>query len=415
LDSVRSIEESRFLVGGAVRDRLLNLEPHEYDWVVVGRQEEEMLQAGFQPVGRDFPVFLHPETHDEYALARTERKTAPGYRGFTVHADPSVTLEEDLLRRDLTINAIAEDRDGNLIDPFNGEKDLRNGIFRHVSAAFSEDPVRILRIARFAARFGKWGFHIAHDTHHLMQKMVRAGEVDALVPERVWQETLKALNTDYPQRYFEVLHKCGALQKIFPELERLYGVPQTAIHHPEVDCGVHTMMVLEQVVKLSSKPTVRFAALLHDLGKGTTPTTKLPKHHGHELRSKKLAQQLCKRLKVPNEFRALSLQVAEFHTHYHRADELRPVTIVKLFESVGAFRNPEQLKDFMLCCEADQRGRSGFEDREYTQGDTLSAAFTAAQGVAVAEVIADGFKGKDIQDELRNRRARAVKVNVAVA
>ncbi len=403
------IENSRLLVGGAVRDQMLGLTPREHDWVVTGKSIEEMEAAGFQQVGKDFPVFLHPETHDEYALARTERKSAPGYRGFTVHADPSVTLEEDLLRRDLTINAMAQDSDGALIDPFHGEQDLQQGILRHVSEAFVEDPVRILRIARFAARFGRWGFRVAHDTHKLMREMVKSGEVDALVPERVWQETRKALESSNPERYFEVLRECGALQRIFPELDQLFGVPQPAHHHPEIDSGRHTLMVLQQAVKLSNKTAIRFAALVHDLGKGTTPESEWPKHHGHEQRGRKLVQQLCKRLRVPNDLRDLALAVTQYHGHYHRADEMRPDTIVKMFEGIDAFRRPERFEDFLITCEADQRGRSGFEDETFAQGGTLRTAFSAAQSVKSDEIIADGFEGSAIRNELQKRRAQAVK------
>lgn len=406
-ETLSRIEKNRFLVGGAVRDQLLGLTPEEQDWVVVGITGEEMGAAGFQQVGRDFPVFLHPESRDEHALARTERKSAPGYRGFTVHADPDVTLEEDLQRRDLTINAMALDTDGNLIDPFNGEEDLQQGILRHVSDAFIEDPVRILRIARFAARFGQWGFRVAHPTHRLMLGMVKGGEVDALTPERVWQETLKALQTDHPARYFEVLRNCGALQRVFPELEQLFGVPQPAHHHPEIDSGIHTLMVLQQATRLSSKPTIRFAALLHDLGKGATPESEWPRHHGHEQRGIQLVRALCERLRVPNEFRNLALAVTQYHGHYHRAEEMRPETIIRMFEGLDAFRRPERFQDFLVACEADQRGRTGFEEERFTQGETLRAAYQAAQQVKTDAIIADGFEGAAIRNELHNRRAQA--------
>ncbi len=406
---LNEVEQSRYLVGGAVRDQLLGIPPKERDWVVVGRTEQEMEAAGFQSVGKDFPVFLHPTTKEEHALARTERKSAPGYRGFTVHADPDVTLEEDLLRRDLTINAIAQDRNGNLIDPFNGKEDLQQGLLRHVSDAFSEDPVRILRIARFAARFGQWGFKVAHKTHRLMKQMVESGEVDALVPERVWQETLKALQTDRPDRYFEVLRNCGALARIFPELEALFGVPQPAHHHPEIDSGIHTLMVLQQAVRLSDKPEIRFAALVHDLGKGNTPEPEWPKHHGHEARSTKLVKQLCSRLKVPKSYRELALVVAQYHGHYHRAEEMRPETILKMFEGVDAFRREGRLDDFLIAGEADQRGRTGFENAEFTQGKTLHKAFKAAQSVQTDAILGDGFEGKGIRDELRKRQAHAIR------
>ena len=413
--TLSQIEKSRYLVGGAVRDQLLGITPKERDWVVVGKSEQEMSAAGFQQVGKDFPVFLHPDTHEEHALARTERKTAPGYRGFTVHADPSVTLEEDLLRRDLTINAIAQSTDGSLIDPFGGEDDLQQGILRHVSDAFVEDPVRILRIARFAASFGKWDFRVAHKTHSLMKQMVENGEVDSLVPERVWQETLKALQTEYPARYFDVLRSCGALKQIFPELEQLFGVPQPPHHHPEIDSGIHTLMVLQQAVRLSNKPTIRFAALVHDLGKGTTPKDEWPKHHGHEHRGEKLVQGFCKRLKVPNEFRELALAVTKYHGHYHRAEEMRADTIVKMLEGLDAFRRPERFEDFLITCEADQRGRTGFENETFTQGNALRAAFIAAQSIETDGIIADGFRGQEISNELQKRRAQAVKADATTS
>lgn len=406
---LQQIEQSRHLVGGAVRDRLLGVTPKERDWVVIGKTEQQMVEAGFEAVGKDFPVFLHPTTREEHALARTERKSAPGYRGFTVHAAPDVTLEQDLLRRDLTINAIAEAHDGSLIDPFNGEEDLQQGLLRHVSEAFSEDPVRILRIARFAARFGKWGFKVAHKTHRLMKQMVESGEVDTLVPERVWQETLKALNSDRPERYFEVLRNCGALARIFPELEALFDVPQPAHHHPEIDSGVHTLMVLQQAVRLSDKPEVRFAALVHDLGKGTTPKQEWPKHHGHEARSCKLVKQLCTRLKVPKSHRELALAVAQYHGHYHRADEMRPETILKVLEGTDAFRRPERFEEFLLACEADQRGRTGFEEAQFSQGETMRSACRAAQSVESDAILADGFEGSAIRDELKRRRSSAIR------
>ncbi|HIJ22369.1 MAG: multifunctional CCA addition/repair protein [Gammaproteobacteria bacterium] len=405
---LHEIEESRFLVGGAVRDRLLGIPVNEQDWVVIGVTEQQMLSAGFQPVGKDFPVFLHPKTKEEHALARTERKTAPGYQGFTVHTAPDVTLEEDLLRRDLTINAMAQTSDEQLVDPFNGKEDLQQGLLRHVSEAFIEDPVRILRVARFAARFGQWGFKVAHKTHRLMKQMVENGEVDALVPERVWQETLKALETPRPDRFFEVLRQCGALERIYPELDALFGIPQPAHHHPEIDCGVHTLMVLQQAVKLSDQATLRFAALLHDLGKGTTPQQAWPKHHGHESRSKRLVKQICERLKVPKAFRELALAVAEYHGHYHRADEMRPATILKVFEGVDAFRRPQRFEEFLLVCEADQRGRTGFEEAIFSQGETLRSAFEAAQSVKTESILEDGFQGIEIREEFKKRRISAI-------
>ena len=409
---LQEIESSRYLVGGAVRDQRLGITAHERDWVVVGKTEAQMVAAGFQPVGKDFPVFLHPTTKEEYALARTERKRGSGYRGFVVHADPEVTLEEDLLRRDLTINAMAQDHDGTLIDPFDGEADLQQGLLRHVSEAFSEDPVRILRIARFAARFGTWGFRTAHKTHQLMKQMVSSGEVDALVPERVWQETLKALQSDRPDRYFEVLRNCGALAHIFPELDALFGVPQPAHHHPEIDSGKHTLMVLQQAVRLSDKPEIRFAALLHDLGKGATPESKWPKHHGHEAQGISLVESLCDRLKVPKRYRELALAVTQYHGHYHRAEEMRPSTILKMLEGVDAFRRPERFEDFLLACEADQRGRSGFEETHFTQGDTLRSAFRAACGIEVQAILDEGFSGPEIKKAVQQQRTAAIETAI---
>ncbi|NOR51507.1 MAG: multifunctional CCA addition/repair protein, partial [Gammaproteobacteria bacterium] len=327
-----------YLVGGAVRDRLLGVEPRDHDWVVVGATPDEMIAQGFKPVGSDFPVFLHPRSREEYALARTERKSGHGYHGFEFHADPSVTLEEDLVRRDLTINAMAEDEEGRVVDPFNGQEDLANGLLRHVSDAFQEDPVRILRIARYAARFQRWGFHIAHPTHKLMKQMVKEGEVNHLVPERVWQETVRALGEDAPQRFFDVLYKCGALKVIFPEIEMLFGVPQPKQHHPEEDTGVHVMMVLEQAARLTDDPKVRFAALVHDLGKGTTPQSEWPRHIAHEHRGVKLVENLCERLRVPKDFRDLAILVTKHHGLYHRAAELKAGTMLKLLQNLDLFR-----------------------------------------------------------------------------
>mgnify|MGYP001826382275 CR=1 FL=1 len=376
-----------YLVGGAVRDELLGIEPSEKDWVVVGATPDEMLASGYQPVGKDFPVFLHPETKEEYALARTERKTAPGYHGFVFHAHADVSLEQDLKRRDLTVNAIAKDGDGSLIDPFGGVQDIQSRLLRHVSNAFSEDPLRILRVARFAARFHSLGFSIADETLLLMQQMVKAGEVEALVPERIWTETMKALSTAKPSVYFEVLRSCGALAVIFPELDRLWGVPQAAKWHPEVDTGVHTMMVLDQAASLSGDVKVRFAALVHDLGKGTTPSDLLPSHKGHEARSMKLVRQLCERYRVANQFRDLALIVAEYHGHYHRVTELKPATIVKMLNAIDAFRRPQRFAQFLLSCEADARGRTGYEDIQPEQTLQLQACFDVASAVEIQPLV----------------------------
>jgi len=397
-----------YLVGGAVRDELLGYPFSEKDWVVVGATVEAMLALGYQQVGKDFPVFLHPETKDEYALARTERKTAPGYKGFAVHATPDVTLEDDLLRRDLTINAIAKDTDGTLVDPFGGVKDIEARILRHVSPAFAEDPVRILRVARFAARYAHLGFSIASETMTLMRNMVDAGEVDALVPERVWQEMEKALGEKTPVQFVEVLRECGALQKIMPELDRLWGVPQPPEHHPEIDTGIHTMMVLEQACVLSEDKQVRFAALMHDLGKGTTPKAEWPKHVAHEARGAKIVLELCQRLRVPNDYRDLAEQVARFHLHYHRALELKPATMVKTLEELDAYRRPERFEKFLIASEADARGRPGYETREFKQGDYFRHAFQASLQVDINELRAQGFEHMALANKIREERIRLV-------
>jgi len=397
-----------YLVGGAVRDRLLGLAVKERDWVVVGATPAELAALGFRSVGKDFPVFLHPETKEEHALARTERKTAKGYHGFEFHTEPGVTLEDDLKRRDLTINAIAEDEQGKLVDPYGGAADLKAKLLRHVSPAFSEDPVRVLRAARFAARFAPLGFTVAPETLALMRDMVESGEVDALVPERVWQETLKALNCEKPSVYFEVLRDCGALQKVFPDLARLWGVPQPAKWHPEIDTGVHVMMVLDQAARISQEPVVRYAALTHDLGKGTTPKDILPHHYGHEERSVKLVEALCERLKTPKEFKELAVIVARQHGLVHKAEEIRSDTLLKLLESVDAFRRPERFELFLLACEADHRGRTGLEDTPFPQADYIRRAFAAARAVTT-ESLDKGLTGAQIGEQLKKKRLDAVR------
>ena len=398
-----------YLVGGAVRDKLLGLPVTEHDWVVVGSTPEEMLALGYRPVGKDFPVFLHPESGDEYALARTERKTGHGYHGFSFHAAPDVTLEEDLVRRDLTINAIAMDESGELIDPYGGREDLQLGKLRHVSPAFREDPLRVLRVARFLARLEHFGFDISKDTLRLMSEMVAEGEVDHLVPERVWQETRKALEEQRPHRYFETLRKCGALKVLFPEIDALYGVPQPRLHHPEVDTGVHTMMVVEQAAHLSMDPKVRFAALVHDLGKGATPPESWPRHHGHEELGVNLVDQLCDRLKAPNDYRELARLVARYHGHFRRiTDELSAKSTVKTLMALDAFRRPERFREFLLASEADMRGRTGKENEFIPHGRNFIRCLEAAQGVDVSAVIADGFEGAAVGDELYARRVSAV-------
>ena len=397
-----------YLVGGAVRDELLDCPFKERDWVVVGGTTEEMLEAGYQQVGKDFPVFLHPDTKEEYALARTERKTSPGYKGFKVHADINVTLEQDLHRRDLTVNAIAKDEHGEIIDPYNGIQDIHDKILRHVSPAFSEDPVRILRVARFAARYLHLGFIVADETMQLMKDMVANGEVDALVPERVWQEMLKALDERAPSRFIEVLRDCGALKVILPEIDNLFGVPQPKEYHPEVDTGVHTLMVLQQACKLSNNTDVRFAALVHDLGKGTTNKDELPKHIGHEERSADMVLELCKRLRIPNEYRDLAERTARFHLHYHRALELKPATIVKTLEQLDAFRKPERFEKFLLASEADAKGRTGFENEYFEQGDYLRKALKIASNVDVDALREQGFENLELANKIKEERIRLV-------
>jgi len=394
-----------YCVGGAVRDSLLGLPVQDHDWVVVGATPEQMEALGYRPVGKDFPVFLHPATHEEYALARTERKTALGYKGFVVHAAPDVTLEQDLSRRDFTLNAIAQDEDGTLIDPYNGQADLRAGILRHVSSAFGEDPVRILRAARFVARFG---FVIAPETLELMRAMVTCGEVDALVPERVWQELARGLMERKPSRFIVTLRDCGALQKILPEVDALFGVPQPPQHHPEIDCGIHTLMVLDDAALQGYALEVRFAALMHDLGKGNTPKDILPRHIGHEARSVDLLRALCDRLRVPGECRDLGLLVARYHGDVHRARELRPDTIVRLFQNCDAWRKPERFMQILQACRSDARGRFGHEQAAYPQADFLLRMLKAAQAVNAGEV-AQQCEDKNLIAE-RVREARIVAV-----
>ena len=402
-----------YLVGGAVRDKRLGLPVVDRDYVVVGATPEQMVAQGYKPVGADFPVFLHPSTKEEYALARTERKSGHGYKGFTIYAAPDVTLDDDLRRRDLTINAMAETADGQLIDPFGGASDLTRGVLRHVSPAFAEDPLRVLRVARFAARFAPRGFKVADETLALMAQITAAGELDHLVPERVWAELERALGEDLPSRFFEVLRACGALARLFPELDALYGVPQRPEYHPEVDTGIHTMMVIDQAAKLSPDTRVRFAALVHDLGKGTTPRDQWPRHIGHEARSVELIKVLCQRLRVPNEHRDLALLVARYHGDCHRLDELRPNTVLEMLEGLDAFRRPERVPMFAAACEADARGRTGFEKRPYPAPAKLARALAAARAVDSAAVAAagaqQGLSGEAIGERIRRERVVAIK------
>jgi len=398
-----------YSVGGAVRDRLLGLAVQDRDWVVVGSTPEEMVAMGFQPVGKDFPVFLHPRTHEEYALARTERKTARGYQGFAVYAAPDVTLEQDLLRRDFTINAIAEDVNGKLIDPHNGVDDLRAGILRHVSTAFSEDPVRILRAARFAARFD---FTIASETLQMMREMVSNGEVDALVAERVWQELARGLMEEKPSRFFETLRECGALARIMPEIAALFGIPQPEQYHPEIDCGIHTLLVVDDAAKHDYSLEVRFAALTHDLGKASTPKDILPRHVGHEQRSEELVKVFCQRLRVPSECRDLALLAARYHGDIHRARELRAETIIKLFQSADAWRRPERFMKLLQACASDARGRIGHENDAYLQADYLLQLLKVARTVDAGEIAKQCSDERNIAATVQQARIRAIETSV---
>ena len=405
-----------YMVGGAVRDRLLGRPFHDTDWVVVGATPEQMTAQGYTPVGRDFPVFLHPETHEEYALARTERKSGVGYRGFVVHTAPDVTLEEDLARRDLTINAIAApalwERSEEVFDPYHGQADLQAKVLRHVTDAFREDPVRILRVARFAARFTD--FTVAPETLQLMREMVDAGEADHLVPERVWQEISRGLMEEKPSRMFELLRDCGALAVVLPELNRLWGVPQRPEYHPEVDSGVHAMLVLDMAAQLQAPLTVRFACLCHDFGKGTTPADVLPRHIGHEQRSAKLLQAVCERWRVPNDSKELADVVAREHGNIHRSGDLNAAAVLRLLERCDAIRKPARFAEALLACECDARGRTGFENAAYPQRQRLQAALDAALAVDTAPVAQAaalrGLKGKAIGDAVAQAREQAVAV-----
>ena len=405
----------RYLVGGAVRDALLGRPGGDRDWVVVGAHAQALLDAGYLPVGRDFPVFLHPQTKEEHALARTERKTGPGYRGFEMHADPGVSLEDDLLRRDLTINAIAQDEAGALIDPHGGQRDLAAKALRHVSPAFAEDPVRILRLARFAARFPD--FSVAPETLALMRAMVEAGEVDARVAERVWQELARGLMERQPSRMFEVLRACGALARLLPEVDRLWGVPQPPAHHPEIDTGVHLMMVLDMAARLQASLAVRFACLCHDLGKGTTPADVLPRHLGHEARSVQLLRNVCARLRVPVDCRELAEVVAREHGNVHRSGELNAAAIVRLLERCDAPRRPERFHEALLACECDARGRLGLSESPYPQRARLSEALGLALGIDAAAVVAEaqasGASGPALAEAVRAARVEAVATGLA--
>ncbi|GFK53983.1 multifunctional CCA addition/repair protein [Vibrio cholerae] len=397
-----------YLVGGAVRDQLLQLPVYDRDWVVVGSSPQAMLAAGFQAVGKDFPVFLHPKSKEEHALARTERKTGVGYTGFACHYAPDVTLEEDLLRRDLTINAMAQDNSGQLIDPYGGQRDLAAKVLRHVSPAFVEDPLRVLRVARFAAKLHHLGFTVAEETMQLMAKIAQSGELQYLTAERVWQEWHKSLSTHHPEVFLQVLRDCDALAVVLPEIDRLFGVPQPEKWHPEIDTGIHTLMVAKQAAQLSDSLPVRFAAQVHDLGKGVTPPSEWPSHKLHCHTGLNIIESLCERIRVPNEFRDLALAVCAQHSNIHRADELKPATKLKVLGLLDVWRKPERLEQVLLCCEADHRGRLGLESEPYPQREIFLRAYQAALGVAVQAVIADGFQGKQIKEELDKRRVSAI-------
>ena len=395
-----------YQVGGAIRDELLGREVKDRDWVIVGATPEQMTTLGYRAVGKEFPVFIHPETGEEYALARTERKTGPGYKGFVFDTSEQITLEQDLQRRDITINAIARDEDGNLIDPFNGRKDLEQKIIRHVSDAFVEDPLRVLRVARFAAQLD---FPVAEETRALLKEISAVNELDALTPERVWTETEKALLTPQPRRYFEVLRECNALAALFPEIDRLFGVPQPQRHHPEIDSGVHTLMVLEQATAIAGDPEVRFAALVHDLGKGTTPQQILPRHHGHEERGVALINNLCDRLRIPNRYRDLAVLVSRYHLHCHRIRELKPATVLRALEGLDALRRTERFDRFLLACTADARGRKGMEQQDYPQADLFRKYREACLAVTTNSEDIQGLKGAGIADYIRAQRLEAIK------
>ena len=393
-----------YLVGGAVRDSLLDYPSTENDWVVVGATPKTMTDHGFKPVGQDFPVFLHPKTGEEYALARTERKSGKGYKGFEFFTSTEVTLEQDLIRRDLTINAMARDSSGNIIDPFGGQKDLKSRQLRHVSHAFAEDPLRVLRVARFAARYHHLGFSIASETMDLMKSIVAQGEIEYLVAERVWKETYRALLEQSPHIYIEVLRECGALKILLPEIDALFGVPQRADYHPEVDTGIHTLMALQHSAKLSNSGPVRFSVLMHDVGKALTPETVLPSHTGHEKSGLPLVKAICDRLGVPNKYRQLAMAVTEYHLHSHKARELKSTTILKLFQNIGALRDSTRLDEFLDCCESDARGRAGFEDITYVPKKYLSDALTALQQVDISDLVANGVEGSEIGRQLKQRQ-----------
>ena len=398
-----------YRVGGYVRDRLLNVEPKDIDWVVTGATVEQMLAKGYKAIGKDFPVFLHPDSKQEYALARSERKTAPGYHGFEFNTDPDITIEQDLLRRDLTINAMAEDENGELIDPYGGQQDIEARLLRHVSSAFCEDPVRVLRVARFAARFHSYGFRLADETVALIQQMGESGELASLVAERVWSEMSRALDEANPEVFFQTLRECSVLDILFPEIDALFGVPQTAQFHPEVDTGVHVMMALQKSAELEFDNETRFAVLMHDLGKATTPGDILPGHHGHESRGVDLVKVFCSRWRIPKAHTELALLATEFHTHVHRAFELKATTLLNFFGSVDVFRKPERFKKLLNACLADTRGRLGFENIDYPQATFLARLANLLANADLSEIKQRGLQGKALGEAIRDYRLQLVK------
>ncbi|MBB2496739.1 multifunctional CCA addition/repair protein [Aquipseudomonas ullengensis] len=398
-----------YKVGGAVRDRLLGRPITDIDWVVVGADAQSMLDQGYRPVGDDFPVFLHPQSGEEYALARTERKSGQGYGGFTFYASPDVPLEDDLIRRDLTVNAMAEDDHGQVIDPYGGQQDLEARLLRHVSPAFAEDPLRVLRVARFAARYAPLGFTVAPETLALMRQLAESGELKALTAERSWKEISRALLEPRPDVFIQVLRDCGALRELLPEVDALFGVPQTAAHHPEIDTGVHNLMVLQQCALHTQPLSVRWACLLHDLGKGTTPQAEWPRHIAHEVRGLKLIRAVNTRCKVPKECAELALLVGAYHTHCHRALELKPSTLLELLQSFDVYRRPQRFEEFIAACEMDARGRLGFEDRDYPQAAYLRSAMQAARAVTVQPLLEKGLQGAELGEALKQERLKALK------
>lgn len=398
-----------YLVGGAVRDQLLNREIVERDYLVVGASVDKMLQLGFMQVGKDFPVFLHPKTKEEYALARTERKQGKGYTGFVCYAEPDVSIEADLLRRDLTVNAMAQAPDGSIIDPYNGQQDLKNKILRHVSPAFAEDPLRVLRVARFAARYHSLGFTVASETIQLMQAMVVNGELENLTPDRVWKEFSRSLSEDNPEVFINILRTTGALKVLWPSLDKLWGIPNPEIHHGEIDTGIHTLMVLQQAVKLSADVSVRFAALCHDLGKGLTPADKWPSHHGHEKSGLALVEQICMALKVPNQVKRISLMVCEYHLHCHKAFELKASTVLTMFDKLDVWRKPDDFERFLLACHADCTGRLGKENDDYPQADYLRMALKQCNQINAKQFVQQGLKGAAIKEAMNKTKLAVIK------